>query len=224
MPPEAEQGNGSQGQEPGTQTQGQGQEPASQQGQQGQQSQGQEPGQQSGPADISKMSPEELSSYAAKLQKDAEEARREAANYRTQYQSAQTKITEAERAKMSELEKAQADLQETQTGLQERDTRIQELEGKLEDLTKGAAIRDVLTQAGALNAATAYKVGAWTDVKLKEDGTLDAESARAAIQALRQSDPYLFRRGASADAGAGGGGAPEGGSSINDFVRGKAGR
>lgn len=223
MPPEAE-GNGGQGQEPGTGTQGQGQEPGSQQGQNGQ---GQEPGQQSGqqgPADVSKMSPEELQTYAATLQKELGQVRGEAANYRTQFQTAQQAITEAERAKMSDLEKAQADLEaargETVTERQAREA----LEAKVEDLTRGSAVREALGQAGALNPATAFKVGEWKGVQLREDGSVEPESFQAAVQALRKSDPYLFRRTASADAGAGQGGAPEGGPSINDFVRGRVAR
>jgi len=224
------QGNGSQGQEPGTGPQGQGQEPASQQGQQNASQQGQEPGGDqggagNGQADISKMSPEELATYAAKLQKDAQEARQEAAKYRTSHQEAQNKLTEAERAKMSEQEKVQADLEAAQgqlSTLQEENTG---LKAQVEDLTKGVSLREALAQAGAINPQTAYKVGTWSDVKLKDDGTVDPDTFKAAVNKLRETDPYLFRRGASADAGAGvGNGSPEGGSSINDFVRGKAGR
>lgn len=235
MPPEADQGNGSQGQEPGTGTQGQAQEAASQQGQNAnsqQGSQGQEPGQQgnqggngNGQADISTMSPEELASYAARLQRDAQEARQEAARYRTQHQEAQTRLTEAERAKMSEQERIQADLQSAQETLQERENQLRELQGQVEDLTRGASVREALAQAGAINPQTAFKVGAWQDVKVNDDGTVEPESFKAAVQALRQSDPYLFRRTATADAGAGAtGGAPEAGASINDFVRGNRGR
>lgn len=219
-----DQGNGT-GQEPGTGTGGQGQEPASQQGQQGSGNQGtgQEPGNQgggqggSGQADISNMKPEELATYAAKLQKDAQEARQEAARYRTEHQAAQAKLTEAERAQMTEQQRIQTDLETTQ---QENQT----LKAQVEDLTKGAAIREVLRLSGALNPGTAFKVGDWSGVKIGEDGTVDETSAKAALAKLKQSDPYLFGRTASADAGAGGGGAPEAGSSVNDFIRGGRGR
>lgn len=222
------QANGSQGQEPGTGSQGQGQEPAQQQGQQdgqgqepGQSQQGGQQGQQNQPADVSKMTEAELRTYAAKLQTDAQEARQEAARYRTQHQTAQQQLTEAQRAQMTEQERIQADLEAAQTSVQEKDNRIQELEGRIEDLTKGAAVRDALAKAGAINAATAFRVGDWSGVKVNEDGTLDTTQAQAAIQALRQSDPYLFRRGANADPGNGiGNGSPDAGSSINDFVRG----
>lgn len=217
---QADQGNGNQGQEPGTGTQGQGQEPASQQGQNG--GTGQEPGgqgsQDSGPADISKMSPEELATYAAKLQKDAQEARQEAGKYRTTAQSLQEKVTEAERAKLTEAERVQADLEAAQT-------KAQELETKVRDLTVGASAREALAKAGALNAMTAFKTLDLSQVETGPDGTPKADQLQEAIAALKASDPYLFRRTATADAGAGAGGSPDGGgSSINDFVRGRTGR
>lgn len=231
--PETDQGNGSQGQEPGAANQGQGQEPGQQQGQQGngnQQGTGQEPsGQQGGSqggsgdqADISKMSPEELASYAARLQKDATDARREAADYRTKYQGAQSKVTEAERAAMSEQERVQSDLTEAQGQLSTVQEENTSLKAQVEDLTRGSAVREALGQAGALNPGTAFKVGAWSDVKLKEDGSVDPETFKAAVAKLQQTDPYLFRRGASTDAGAGrgSGGAPEASTGINDYIRG----
>lgn len=208
-------GDGGTGQESGGQNQGQGQESASQQGQnggQGQESGGQQGG--NGPADISTMKPEELATYAAKLQKDAEEARREAANYRTQFQSAQQKVTEQERASMTEAQRIQADLEAAQSARQE-------LETKVRDLTVGATAREALASAGALNALTAFKTLDLSQVETGPDGTPKADQLQAAITALKTSDPYLFKRTASADAGAGGGGAPEGGTSINDFVRGR---
>lgn len=224
----ANQENGSQGQEPGTGTGGQAQEAAQQNGQENgtQQSQGQEPGQESGQgqADISKMSPEELATYAAKLQKDAEEARREAANYRTRATSAEGKITEAERAQMTELEKAQSDIQERDGKVQTLTEENTSLKAQVEDLTRGAGIREALSGAGALNPVTAFKVGAWDGVKMTADGKVDPESFKAAVAKLRETDPYLFRRTASADAGAGRGGesAPDASSGINDAIRGAA--
>ena len=216
--PEGNQGNGGQGQEPGTQTQGQGQEPGSQQDQKNG-GQGQEPGGQqggNGPADISTMSEAELRSYAERLQKDAGQARQEAATYRTQYQTAQQKVTEAERASMTEAQRVQADLEAAQT-------RAQELEAKVKDLTVGATARDALSQAGAFNPQTALRTLDLSAVETDADGNPTKESLEAAISKLKASDPYLFRRTATADAGAGGGqgGAPEGGTSINDFVRGR---
>lgn len=221
--PETDQGNGNQGQEPGAGTQGQGQEPGQQQepgqepGQQGQQGNGQqqsgqEPGSES-PPDFASMSEADLRSYAAKLHGQAGEARREAANYRTRATAAEQKVTEAERAQMSEQERITSDLTTAQS-------RVAELEGQVTDLTRGAALRQALSEVGALNPATAFKVGAWDNVKVEGD-VVDLESFKKAEAALRKSDPYLFRRGASADAGEGrSGGTPETGASINDAIRG----
>lgn len=209
-------GDGGTGQESGGQNQGQGQESASQQGQNGGQGQESNGGQQggNGPADISTMKPEELATYAAKLQKDAEEARREAANYRTRATTAEGKITEQERASMTEAQRIQADLEAAQSARQELETRVR-------DLTVGATAREALASAGALNAMTAFKTLDLSQVETGPDGTPKADQLQAAITALKTSDPYLFKRNASADAGAGGGAAPEGGSSINDFLRGR---
>jgi hypothetical protein len=217
--PNTDQGNGNQGQEPGAGNQGQGQEPGSQQDQNGKP--GQEPGGQqggSGTADISTMSEADLRAYAAKVQKDAEDARREAASYRTRATTAEQKVTEAERASMTEAQRVQADL-EAANG------RAQTLEAQVRDLTTGAATREALSAAGAINAMTAFKTLDLTKVETDDQGVPKPESLAAAIAGLKTSDPYLFRRGATTDAGAGGGqgGAPEGGSSINDFLRGNRG-
>lgn len=214
------QGNSNQGQEPGAGTQGQGQEPASQQGQQG--NQGQEPGAQAGDgnglADISTMSEADLRVYAAKVQKDAEEARREAAKHRTSATTYQQQVQEFERSKMSEAQKAQADLEAATT-------KAQELENQIRDLKVGTVLHDALSHAGALNPATAQKVLDSAAVKLDANGTPTEESVKAAILALKASDPYLFKRTATADAGAGQqNGSPEGGSSINDMIRGRSSR
>lgn len=215
------QGNSGPGQEPPAGTQGQGQEPGQQQGQQtGQEPSGQQGQQQSGgnqgPADVSAMSPDELRTYAETLQRQAQEARQEAARYRTQLTPLQQQVQEAERARMTEAERVQADLEAERT-------RATELETQLRDLQVGTVLQTALTQAGALNAATAMKVMG-TDLERDANGAPKPEAVQAAITALKQSDPYLFRRTASADAGAGQGGAPEGGVSINDFVRGRTGR
>lgn len=237
MAEQGNQGNSDQGQESGAGNQGQGQESASQQGQQGNQSgqstQGQESGQggqqqgqqeQGGNTpDVANMSEADLRAYAARLQQQAGEARREAANYRTQHQQAQQQLTEAQRAQMTEQERREHDLQQAQSTIQERDTQLQALQAQVEDLTRGAAVREALAQAGALNPATAFKVGDWSGVKLTEDGKLDSAAFAKVITDLKTSDPYLFKRQASANAGsgAGEGGAPDAGSSINDMIRGR---
>lgn len=231
MAEQGSQGNGSQGQESGAGNQGQGQESASQDQQttgSGQQAQGQESGQgdqqgQGQTPDFSTMSEAELRTYAAKLYKDAGITRTEAAKYRTQLQETTGRLTEAERAQMTEQQRREADLTAAQQAVQEKESRVAELERVVEDLTKGAAIREALAQAGAINPQTAQKVGAWDGVKLTEDGKLDDKSFTAVLTALKTSDPYLFRRGASANAGdgQGGGSAPEAGTSINDMIRGR---
>lgn len=210
------QGNGDQGQESGAGSQGQGQAPASQNGSQGQESGAGQGNQGKEAPDFAKMSEAELREFASRSYKDLGLTRAEAAKYRTQHQDAQAKLTEAERAKMTEQERLASDLTEAQN-------RAKELESKVEDLTKGSAIREALTAAGAINPTTAFKVGSWTNVKLDDDGTVNHDSFKAVVDKLRKSDPYLFKRGASADAGAGREqeAAPQGASGgINALIRG----
>lgn len=213
------QGNGA-GQEPGAGNQGQGQEPASQQGQSGDQgAAGQEPGgngDQGNLTDLTNMTPEQLRTYAATVQKDAVDARREAASYRTQFQDAQGKLTEAERAKMDELDRVKLEAQEAKDALTQA-------QAQMAELTVGRAVREALAGAQALNPATAAKVLDSSLIVL-DDGKPTEASVKAAISALKTSDPYLFKRGASANAGAGRGpgASPQGGgSAINDMIRGR---
>ncbi len=235
MPENGNQGNGSTGQESGAGNQGTGQE-SGQQSQQGNGQQTNGTGQESGegqqggqgqggtntPPDFSTMPESELRTYAARLHQQAGEARQEAAGYRTRATAAEGKVTEAERAAMTEQERVQSDLQQTQGQVQTLTEENTGLKAQVEDLTRGAAVREALAGAGAINAATAFRVGSWDDVKLKEDGSLDLDSFKAAAQKLRTSDPYLFRRGADAGAGAGRDSSPEGGDAhgINAALRG----
>lgn len=201
---------GGSGQEPGANG-GPGQEPGADTGKPGQ-----EPGADSGKVDIATMSEADLRTYAAKVAKDAEDARREAANYRTRATSAEGKVTEAERSAMTEAQRIQSDLQ---TAQQEN----QGLKDQVRDLTVGASAREALAGAGALNAMTAFKTLDLSGVETGPDGQPKADQLQAAITKLKQSDPYLFRRNASADAGNGGGDqAPQGSQGINDYIRGKA--
>jgi len=208
------QGNGEQGQESAAGTEGQGQESAPENGNQGQESGAEQQGKETAP-DFGKMTEAELREFAARTHKELGITRSEAAKHRTAHQQAQAKITEAERAKMSEQERLETDLSAATS-------RVTELEAQVEDLTRGNAVREALQVAGAINPATAFKVGNWSSVKLDEDGTVNHDSFKAVVDKLRKSDPYLFQRGASADAGAGRGqeSAPQGGSGVNALIRG----
>lgn len=217
------QGNGDQGQESGTGNGDQGQEPGAGREQNG--NQGGKPGQESGgggggqgkddPPDFGKMTEAELREYATRAHKDLGKVRQEAAQHRTRATNAEAKVSEAERAKMTEQERLETDLA---TATEENKT----LKAQVEDLTRGVAVREALVVAGALNPAAAYKVGNWSGVKLDEDGSVNHDSFKAAVDKLRKSDAYLFRRGASADAGAGReqSATPQGGGGINALIRG----
>jgi hypothetical protein len=202
--PETE--TGGQAQEAGTETQGKSQEDSQQQTG-GQSQEGGAGG--SGPADLTKMSEAELRTYAAKAQEDLGKVRTEAAEQRTKARELQGKVTAAERAKMSETERLQAELEESKT----ENTR---LKAQVEDFTVGTAVRDALATAGALKPSTAQKVMGSIPVK---DGKPVKADLEKAITELKRTDPYLFKRQASANAGEGRGSTLQGGSGINDAIR-----
>lgn len=105
------------GQEPGTPTgTPAGQEP------QGNGNQGQEPGSQgtpSGEFDLSTVQDPAVRAYLEKVQKDAQEARQEAARYRTERNTFQQKATTLQQAQETEQERQQREAQEAKTRMEQ---------------------------------------------------------------------------------------------------------
>lgn len=210
------QGANEPGQEPGQQAAGgQGQEPpatGTQQGQEpgGQQGQGQEPGTQQGDQiDLNTVQDPALRAYLEKVQKDAKEAREEAARYRTERNTLQQAEQERQRANETEAQRLERERQEQ---AQETDR----LRRENEDLRKGTAVREAAERAKALNPSTVYAL-------IRDKVTLDDQgkpnNVDALLKDLRKTDAYLFARGANADAGEGNGDESAPGGSMNDRIR-----
>lgn len=200
----------SQGQEPGQSGTPEGQESGGGAGQ------GQEPGQQGnqqGPegVDLSTIQDPAVKAYLEKIQKDAEEARREAARYRTERNTFQQQAQEYQRQNETDQERQQREAQEAKE-------RLEQLERENRDLKVGTALQQAAEKAKAFNPAT---VAGLLNARVQLDDKGTPTNLQDLLTELRQSDPYLFRR-TNADAGEGNegeGNAPAGG--MNDFIRGQ---
>lgn len=206
-----EQTGGGQGQESGAANQGQGQE--STQGNQQQQGNGQ--GQESGASqqqqqgtDQGQFSLESITdpavrAYVEAQQRQAQEARQEAARYRTERnQVVQQNETEQERIAREN---------------QERQDRLDTLERENRELKVGQAIQAAATDAKAFNPALVARM-LDDKVTLGDDGK--PTNLQDLLRDLRQSDPYLFKR-ASTDAGEGGDEQSKPTGNMNDVIRGQ---
>lgn len=199
---------GTQGQEPGTPTgTPTGQEP------QGSGSQGQEPGSQGSPSgefDLNTIQDPALRAYLEKVQKDAQEARQEAARYRTERNTFQQQATTLQQAQETEQERQQREAQEAKA-------RMEQLERENRDLKVGTAIQAAAAKAQAFNPVL---VAGMLDAKVNLDEQGNPTNLQDLLKDLRQSDPYLFKR-ADANGGEGTGQQAEPTGSMNDIIRGQ---
>lgn len=208
------QTNGEAGQEPPAGTPGEGQEPTPNDGQQGDAgTEGQEPQGSGAPQkfDVSKIEDPDLRAVVEKIAKDAEEARREAARYRTERTTLQGKVTEYERQNETAEQAAARQAEETAA-------RLEALAAENRSLKVDSVVRDAATKARAFNPATVRNL-IDSRVELDEDG--NPTNIDDLVKALKESDPYLFRkepRGADGGSGSGQQQRPAGGS-INDNIR-----
>lgn len=203
---------GGQGQESGTpngttqtgqesgQGAGQGQESAQQQ-QAGQQ--GTDQG-----IDLSTIQDPAVKAYLEKVQKDAQEARQEAARYRTERNTYQSKVSEFERQNESDQERQQREAQEAKE-------RLEALEQENRDLRVGSALRTAATDAKAFNPNL---VAEMLNSKVTLDDKGQPTNLQDLLKDLRQSDPYLFKR-ANNDGGEGTGQEQEPTGNMNDTIR-----
>lgn len=171
------QQGGNQGQEPGANG-GQGQE-SGQQNQQGQQQTGDQQG-----FDFSTIQDPALRAWAEKVDKDAREARQEAARYRNERNQFQTKVSEYERAQETEQERIERERQE-------RENRLQELERENRDLKVRGKVEAAAVAAKAHNPATVVRMLA-DQVELDDEG--EPKNLQDLLTSLKESDPYLFKR------------------------------
>jgi hypothetical protein len=211
----ADTGAAGTGQESTQGNQQQGQESAAndQQGQQG--GTGQESGTQGAPDgqfDLSTITDPAVRSYVEAQIKQAAEARREAAGYRTKAQEAAAKVTEYQQANETAEQKAEREAQEHQQ-------RLAALEAENKALKIGGQWTTAASAAKALDpAALLVMVGGADKIELDENGK--AANLDALLKDARQQYPWAFARAANSDAGAGGDGAsgPAAGG-MNDFIR-----
>lgn len=208
---ESTQGQGGQGQE-STANGGQGQESGATGQSQGQGQQGD----QGDEFDLSKVQDPAVKSYLEKVQRDAKEAREEAARYRTERNDLKTKVTEHERANETEVQRRERETKE-------RDEETERLRQEVKSLRVGTVVKDAATKARAFNPDVVLRMIAGS-IETGEDGK--PTNVDALLKDLKKSDPYLFRREGSNDAGHGNENGDEGGTplNMNDQLRRAAGK
>lgn len=185
--------NGTSGQESGEQNGKSGQEPGAEQ---------EKPAQ----FDPSTIEDPAVKAWAEKVQKDAEEARKEAAKHRVALRDRETEIQ-----RQNETEAQRQEREAT-----ERQERMDALEKENRDLKVNGAVHKAATDAKAHNPATVLGI---IGPKVELDDQGNPKNLPQLLTDLRKSDPYLFKAG-KADAGEGTGndGAPTGGG-MNDLIR-----
>lgn len=194
-------GSGTQGQESGTGA-GQGQESGQQQGQQQEQGGGQG-------FDLSTITDPAVRAYVEQQQRDAAEARRQAATYRTDRNTLQQQVQQFQQANETEQQRIQREAQEAQQ-------RLETLEAENRALRVGTALQAAATQASAFNPAL---VASMLDAKVTLDDKGQPTNVQDLLKDLRQSDPYLFKR-TPADGGEGNGSENQPSGNMNDVIRG----
>lgn len=200
------------GQEPsqGTEDTGQGQDPGAGGGQD--QASGQDQQQTSGP-DLSAITDATLRGYVEQQIKDAAEARREAAKYRTERNGLQQKVQEFQQKDMSEAERLQA----------ERDAAVARADA-LEAAARQQALQAaVTTEAAALGFHSPTLALRLLDESEVLDGEGKPANVRSALQKVLKDNPYLAKRASTADAGEGRG-KPADTRSMSAMIRSAAGR
>jgi hypothetical protein len=142
--------------------------------------------------------------------------RNEAASYRVKAKETGDKLKTFEDAQKTDTQKLQ---ERAEAAERERDT----LKGEAARSATRAAFADVATEAKAKNPGTVAKLLAIEKIKGADEGKPDVAETRAALEAIRKSDPDLFQKigplGSSASGGAGSGGAASTAASFNQFVR-----
>lgn len=166
---------------------GEGQAPAGQNDQQGQ-----EPAN-DGQPDLSKIEDPNLRAWVEAQAKSATEARREAAKYRTERNALQQAQETARLAALPQEQQAQ----EAQAL---RDAENGRLKAELADFRVAAPVREAAVAAKAYNPEI---ILAMIKDKVETDETGLPTNVAVLLADLRRTDGYLFKRAATADAGAG---------------------
>lgn len=87
------------------------------------------------------------------------------------------------------------------------------LQAQITSDRKTSALKTAALAAGAQNADTIAKLVDMEQIQVGEDGTVNAEAIKAAVDGLKESQPFLFAEGQQTQqpVGNGNGGAPQGG-------------
>lgn len=136
--------------------------------------------------------------------------RQEAAKWRTELRSTQEKLTEYEKAQMSDLEKAQ-------TAAQEAQARADELAADLHRERFDRAVVSAATRASLADPEDAIRLIDQSEVTVDDNGAPNRQSLDAAITRLTKDKPYLLST--TSATGSGDGGSRGTGSSPSDDDR-----
>ena len=122
---------------------------------------------------------------------------KESKNYRKRAQDAESKLSDADKAKMGELERAQ-------TEAKEQKERADELEAQLSRFRIEGFITKEATAQNFADPSDAVAFLDMTSLKLNDDGEPDTNSLKAAVKKIAAEKPHLIK-------GAGGAGSGDGG-------------
>lgn len=195
---------------------GQGQEGQAPEGQQGNQDQGTESQGGSGDQfDLSTITDPAVRAHLEGIQRSAEEARAQAARYRTERNTYRDQFTTLQQQHETAEQRATREQQERDQAAATERERLSTLEDENRRLRAGAAI-----QAAATGAHNPDVVARMIAGQVTYDDQGQPTNVQDLVANLRQSDPYLFRR-TSADAGTGGGEGSAPPATMNDLIRGQ---
>lgn len=159
---------------------------------------------------------EQAQTRATELEAAVAERERENAGYREQRRQAEAAAAAAAREGMTTEDQLRADLAERDTELTTLRTTTAELQGQLDRLTFVEDVAPVATALGFRNPRLAARLVDRASC-VRDDGTVDPDRIRTALQAELTADPYLAGA-AGTDAGAGRG-AAAGAATFNDQIR-----
>lgn len=201
-----------------TATEGQGQEPNASTGTpegqepQGAAGQGQEPAQQSSTEgqqfDLATITDPNVRAYVETQQRQAREAREEAARFRTERKTLADQVQTYRQQSETEQDRQAREAQEAAE-------RLSTLERENRELRVGTALTAAATEAKAFNPALIVSM---LDAKVVLDEKGQPTNLKDLLADLRKSDPYLFKRAESnGGEGTGHNEAPTG--TMNDTIR-----
>lgn len=160
------------------------------------------------PTPAPEPTPEESSTNQSFSKEYVEGLRQEAAKWRTELRATQEKLSDYEKAQMSDLEKAQSTAQEAQA-------RADQLAADLHRERFDRAVVTAATRARLADPEDAIRLIDPESVTIDDDGNPNRQSLDAALSRLTKDKPYLLSS-ATATGSADGGARGTGSSPSND--------